>query len=277
MRTTTRSIAAMSARTFLFPVLLTFLALAACNPVGPPSRGSASSSASAPAPTPVLEAGSTSRATAGSPSAAPSSSDAGSEARVALDIIYVPTPQKVVDKMLDVAKVTKNDVVYDLGCGDGRIVVSAAKKLGARGLGFDLDPERVKEANENVKAVNVGSLVSIKQEDVFSVDLSPATVVTLYLLPEINVKLIPQLEKMRPGSRIVSHDFDMEGVIPDGHWTVTAPQFVNAEGYSAWKGADVPEDKKNYREHTHEIYLWTIPLKKAKPRVVDAGAGAAKP
>ncbi len=179
--------------------------------------------------------------------------------------------------MLDVAKVTKNDVVYDLGCGDGRIVVSAAKKLGARGLGFDIDPERVKEANENVKGANVGSLVSIKAENVFSVDLSPATVVTLYLLPELNVKLIPQLEKMRPGSRIVSHDFDMEGAIPDGHWTVSAPEFVNAEGYSSWKGAAVPEDKKNYKERTHEIYLWTIPLKKTKPRVVDAGADAAKP
>jgi hypothetical protein len=91
------------------------------------------------------------------------------------------------------------------------------------------------------------------------------------------VKLIPQLEKMRPGSRIVSHDFDMEGAFPDGHWTVTAPEFVDAEGYSAWKGANVPEDKKNYRERAHEIYLWTIPLKKAKPGVVDAGARAAKP
>jgi len=176
--------------------------------------------------------------------------------------------------MLEVAKVTKNDVVYDLGCGDGRIVVSAAKKLGARGLGFDLDPERVKEANANVKGANVGSLVSIKQDNVFSVDLGPATVVALYLLPEINVKLIPQLEKMRPGSRIVSHDFDMAGAVPDGHWTVTAPEFVNAEGYSAWKGANVPEDKKNYRQRTHEIYLWTIPLKKAK---TNAGARPAKP
>ena len=174
----------------------------------------------------------------------------------------MPTPQKIVDKMLEVAKVTKNDVVYDLGCGDGRIVVSAAKKLGAHGLGFDLDPERVAEANENVKGANVGSFVSIQQQNVFSVDLRPATVVTLYLLPEINVKLIPQLEKMRPGSRIVSHDFDMEGVTPDGHWTVTAPEFVDAEGYSAWKGAAVPEDKKHYGERTHEIYLWTIPLKK---------------
>src|SRR5690349_4832952 len=165
-------------------LILPFLAFAACNPAAPPSHSSASSST----PKPSLEAGSTGRAT-GSPSAAPSSSeDAGADAGVVLDIIYVPTPQKVVDKMLEVAKVTKNDVVYDLGCGDGRIVVSAAKKLGARGFGFDLDPQRVKEANENIKGANVGALVSIKQENVFNVDLSPASVVTLYLLPEINVK-----------------------------------------------------------------------------------------
>ncbi len=185
------------------------------------------------------------------------------------DIFFLPTPQEVVDKMLETAKVKKTDVVYDLGCGDGRIVVSAAKKLGAHGIGFDLDPDRVKEANDNVKGANVGALVSIKQENVFSVDLRAATVVMLYLLPEINVKLVPQLEKMRPGSRIVSHDFDMQGAIPDGHWSVTAPEFVDDEGYSSWKGAAVPEDKKNYGERTHEIYLWTIPLKKAP---VDGGA-----
>lgn len=259
----------MSAR-----ALFLLLAFAACKPAAPFSQSSASASASAsgPASAPESEAGSTSLATAGSPSAAPPATDAAAVEGAALDIIYVPTPQKVVDKMLEVARVTKDDVLYDLGCGDGRIVVSAAKKLGARGLGFDLDPERVKEANENVKGANVGSLVSIKQENVFSVDLSPATVVTLYLLPEINVKLIPQLEKMRPGSRIVSHDFDMSGATPDGHWTVTAPEFVNAEGFSAWKGAAVPEDKKNYRQRKHEIYLWTIPLKKTKPTAVDAGA-----
>ena len=267
-----RSMATMSALESVLALVL--LSLVACNPPGPPSHSSASASASASAVSATTPSATSAKGDA--PSAAPSSADAGPEESAALDIIYVPTPQKVVDKMLEVAKVTKSDVVYDLGCGDGRIVVSAAKKLGARGLGFDLDPERIKEANENVKGANVGSLVSIKQENVFSVDLTPATVVTLYLLPEINVKLIPQLEKMRPGSRIVSHDFDMEGVTPDGHWTVTAPQFVNAEGYSAWKGADVPEDKKNYKERKHDIYLWTIPLKKAK-RVGDAGADAAKP
>src|SRR5436190_227084 len=197
-------IAAMSPRA-LESVLLLATALAACNRPAPPTPSLAASTANTPTP----KAGSSS-STASSPSAAASASVAVADAKPALDIIYVPTPQKVVDKMLEVAKVKKDDVVYDLGCGDGRIVVSAAKKLGARGVGFDLDPQRVAEANDNVKGADVSSLVSIKQENVFSVDLSPATVVTLYLLPEINVKLIPQLEKLRPGSRIVSHDFDME-------------------------------------------------------------------
>lgn len=251
---------------------LILLAFVACTPASPASQ---SSTAAASAPT----ASSTSASTADSSDAAATASSASADAAdtsAALDIIYVPTPQAVVDKMLEVAKVTKDDVVYDLGCGDGRIVVSAGKKYGARGIGFDLDPRRVEEANENVKGANVGSLVSIRQENVFSVDLSPATVVSLYLLPEINVKLIPQLEKMRPGSRIVSHDFDMEGVTPDGHWTVTAPEFVNAEGYSAWKGRAVPEDKKNYKQRKHDIYLWTVPLKKAKPAAGDAGPNAPK-
>ncbi len=255
------SIAAMSLRAHgSLSVLL--LTIAACNPApSPPAQSSTSAPVSA---APVVSAAPT-------PSAKPSASVAAAEPEApALDIIYVPTPQKVVDKMLEVAKVTSKDVVYDLGCGDGRIVVSAAKKLNAKGIGYDLDPERVKEANENVKGANVMPLVSIKQENVFSVDLTPASVVTLYLLPEINVKLIPQLEKMKPGSRIVSHDFDMKGVIPDNTWTVTAPEFVNEEGYTAWKGAAVPEDKRNYKERVHTIYLWTIPLKKEKP-AADAG------
>jgi len=256
-------------------VVLAFAA--ACTPTSaPPSPSSSPTSAAEGGPVASAQSAASASAAASAPSAAPSASVAAADAGFKLDIIYVPTPQKVVDKMLEVAKVTKDDVVYDLGCGDGRIVVSAAKKLGAHGFGFDLDPKRVAEANENIKGAEVGSLVTIKQQNVFEVDLSPATVVSLYLLPEINVKLIPQLEKMRPGSRIVSHDFDMKGVIPDGHWTVKASEFVDAEGYSAWKGAAVPEDKKNYKDRTHEIYLWTIPLKK-DPKVFDAGADAAKP
>jgi SAM-dependent methyltransferase len=179
-----------------------------------------------------------------------------------VDIVYVPTPQKVVDKMLEVAKVTSSDVVYDLGCGDGRIVVNSAKK-GAHATGFDIDPLRVAEARGHVKSAGLESNASIRWANVFSVDLSPATVVTLYLLPELNVRLIPQLEKLRPGSRIVSHDFDMKGVIPDHDYTITAPEFVNEEGYSAYKGEGVAEDPQHYKQRIHHIYLWTIPLKKA--------------
>lgn len=157
------------------------------------------------------------------------------------DVIFVPTPQPVVDKMLEVAGVKKDDILYDLGCGDGRIPVTAAKKFGCKAWGFDIDPQRIKESNENVKKNDVGKLVTIEDKDIFTLDLSKATVVTLYLLPELNVKLIPQLEKMKPGSRIVSHDFDMAGVKPDKHITVK----VNGD--------------------TKDIYLWTIPLKKEKP------------
>jgi ribosomal protein L11 methylase PrmA len=116
--------------------------------------------------------------------------------------------------MLRMAQVKKSDVVYDLGCGDGRIVVTAAKRYGARAFGFDIDPTRVAEAKANVKAAQVEHLVTIEQKDIFTLDLSPASVVTLYLLPQLNVRLIPQLEKLKPGSRIVSHDFPMEGVKP---------------------------------------------------------------
>lgn len=107
------------------------------------------------------------------------------------DVIYVPTPYEVVEKMLEVAQVKKGDVVYDLGCGDGRIVVTAAKKYGVRAVGFDIDPERIKEARENVRKNGVEDLVRIEQKDIFTLDLSEATVVTLYLLPQLNVKLFP--------------------------------------------------------------------------------------
>src|SRR5262245_62989716 len=157
------------------------------------------------------------------------------------DVIYVPTPQEVVDKMLEMAEVKKSDVVYDLGCGDGRIVVTAAKKYGAKGVGFDIDPQRVKESIDNVNKNKVQNLVSIKQEDIFKQDLTKASVITLYLLPELNVKLIPQLEKLKPGSRIVSHDFDMKGIKPKKTVTVRS---TGPDG----------------REHT--LYLWITPLEK---------------
>jgi precorrin-6B methylase 2 len=131
------------------------------------------------------------------------------------DVPYVPTPQPVVDAMLKVANVKKNDVVYDLGSGDGRIVITAAQKYGTRGVGIDINPERVQEANDNAKKAGVTDLVEFRQQDLFNTDLSEATVVTLYLLPEVNLKLRPKLFKeLKPGTRIVSHAFDMGGWKP---------------------------------------------------------------
>jgi hypothetical protein len=159
------------------------------------------------------------------------------------DVIFVPTPQEVVDKMFELCNPKKGDVHMDLGCGDGRLCVTAAKKYGLRSYGYDVDPQRVKESLENVARNKVSDLVTIKKKDVFTLDLSKADIVTLYLLPSLNVKLIPQLEKLKPGCRIVSHDFDMQGVTPDKVIRFT-PQGPNS------------------REHT--IYLWTTPLKKEK-------------
>ncbi len=153
------------------------------------------------------------------------------------DVIYVPTPQPVVDKMLEMARVRPGQVVYDLGCGDGRIVVTAAKRYGVRAYGFDIDPDRVAEAKENVRRNGVEHLVTIEQRDIFQLDLSPADVVTLYLLPELNVKLVPQLRKLKDGARIVSHDFAMEPIEPD----------------------EVVEVGHGGREHL--VYLWSSPLK----------------
>ena len=127
---------------------------------------------------------------------------------------YVPTPQDVVDRMLSLANVTASDVVYDLGCGDGRIVVTAAKKFGAKGVGVDFDPDRIKESQANAKAAGVEHLVTFKLQDAMTVDVSPATVVTLYLLSSSNAKLRPLLTRqLKPGARIVSHAFSM------GDWT----------------------------------------------------------
>jgi len=150
-----------------------------------------------------------------------------------LDVPYVPTPQEVVDRMLDMAKVGKNDVLYDLGCGDGRIVVTAAKARGARGTGIDLNPVRIAEAKANAKQAGVSDRVNFKVGDLFQSDVSPATVVTLYLLPSVNVKLRPRLwQQLKVGTRVVSHAFDMGAEWPperkedvDGrtiyYWTIT--------------------------------------------------------
>ena len=150
-----------------------------------------------------------------------------------LDVPYVPTPQEVVDKMLDLAKVGKNDTLFDLGCGDGRIVVTAAKVRGARGTGIDIDPTRIAEAKENAKQAGVSDRAQFRVGDLFKTDFSSATVVTLYLLPTINAKLRPQLWKqLKVGTRVVSHAFDMGSEWPaektvevDGrtiyYWTIT--------------------------------------------------------
>jgi SAM-dependent methyltransferase len=135
---------------------------------------------------------------------------AQSRPRVEPDVIYVPTPQPVVDAMLDLAHVKATDIVYDLGSGDGRIVITAAKKYGARGVGIEIDPALVKKANENAAAAGVSSRVRFVTQDLFSSNISEATVVTLYLLQSINERLRPKLIRdLKPGTRIVSHVFSM--------------------------------------------------------------------
>jgi ribosomal protein L11 methylase PrmA len=153
---------------------------------------------------------------------------------------FVSTPHDVVEKMLELAKVGKDDVVADLGCGDGRIVVAAAKKYGCKAYGCDLDRKCVRLALENVKAAGVEKLVTIEAKNVFDVDLRDFTVVTLYLGPAMNIRLIPQLEKLKPGARIVSHGYPTPGLVADKTETV-----VSADDAI-----------------TRKLYLWTTPLKK---------------
>jgi SAM-dependent methyltransferase len=165
-----------------------------------------------------------------------------------LDVPYVPTPQEVVDGMLALARVGKDDYLIDLGCGDGRIVVSAAHERGARALGIDLNPERIAEANANARKAGVQGRTSFRVADLFETDLSAASVVSLYLLPDVNLKLRPKLwEQLKPGSRVVSHAFDMGPDWPPQRtqrvkgsmiylWTITAAQKAAASG-SARQGA----------------------------------------
>ena len=151
-----------------------------------------------------------------------------------LDVPYVPSPNAVVDGMLKLATVTKDDVVYDLGCGDGRIVIAAARDYGAKGVGVDLNPERIREARENAKNAAVENLVRFEENDLFKANISDATVVTLYLLPSVNERLRPKLlQDLKPGTRIVSHSFDM------GDWK---------------------PDKDEMVEGRH-VYLWVVPEK----------------
>lgn len=132
------------------------------------------------------------------------------------DVIYVPTPDEVVDKMLGMAAVTARDVVYDLGCGDGRIVITAAQRYGAHGVGVDIDPKRIQEANANATQARVADKVRFIEGDLFKADISAATVVTLYLLTELNLRLRPKLmRELRPGTRVVSHAFAMGDWVPE--------------------------------------------------------------
>ena len=151
------------------------------------------------------------------------------------DVIFVPTPPDVVEAMLKLAEVKPTDVVYDLGCGDGIIVATAAKEYGARAVGIDIDPQRVKEATERIQKTGVTDKVRILNQDLFTTDISEATVVTLYLLPSLNQKLIPKLNKeLKPGTRVVSQSFDM------------------GEQNPPLKTVDV---------NGRSVYLWQTPLK----------------
>jgi hypothetical protein len=150
------------------------------------------------------------------------------------DVPYVPTPHEVVARMLKMANVSRDDLLYDLGSGDGRIVVAAARDYGARGIGIDIDPERIAEANDNARRAGVTERVRFIQGDLFDTDLRPATVLTLYLLRSVNLRLRPKiLDELRPGTPVVSHDFDM------GEWE--ADDYVQLEGDS--------------------IYLWIVPAR----------------
>ena len=151
------------------------------------------------------------------------------------DVIFVPTPHEVVDDMLRLANVRKGDVLYDLGSGDGRIAIAAAKRYGVRAVGIDIDPKRIEEATENAKLAGVSDLVQFRQENLFEADFSEASVVTLYLLPELNVRLRPRLwRELKPGTRIVSHQFDM----------------------GDWKPA------KTLESNGRTVYFWTIPARR---------------
>lgn len=163
---------------------------------------------------------------------APPRQDAAAE----LDVPYVPTPTVVVERMLAMAKVKKGDVVYDLGSGDGRIVITAAEKYGARGVGYDLNPQRIKESNENARKAGVADRVRFEQQDLFEVDLGEATVVTIYLLPDVNLRLRPKLlEELKPGARVVSHNYGM------GDWVADEIAELEVDGKA------------------HYVYAWTIP------------------
>lgn len=176
-----------------------------------------------------------------SPATSPAAVPASPVAEVNRDVPYVPTPPEVVNRMLEVANVQRDDVLYDLGSGDGRIVITAAQKYGTRGTGIDIDPQRIQESNENAQKAGVANQVRFLQQDLFKTDISDATVVTLYLLPSVNVKLRPTLLNLQPGTRVVSHAFDMGDWRPDQTLTVEVPD----------------------RSRTYTVYYWVVPAQVA--------------
>ena len=159
------------------------------------------------------------------------------------DVVYVPTPQIVVEEMLRMAKVGPKDFVIDVGSGDGRMVITAAKKFGARGFGVDLDPVLLKQSNENAQREGVADRARFIEQNLFEADLSQATVITSYLLPEMNEKLRPKIISLRPGTRVVAHDYHMGEWHPDGHQSLDVP------------GKTVGQPGKSH------IYLWIVPAK----------------
>lgn len=166
------------------------------------------------------------------------------KAKRAPDVPYVPTTERAVEAMLELARVSKNDVVYDLGCGDGRIVITAARKYGARGVGIDINPERIAEARENAKKAGVEHLVKFIEQDLFEADIREASVVTLFLLSSVNLKLRPKLlAELKPGTRVVSNTFDMGDWKPDREFT------LDDDGQDSYL--------------SHRFYLWIIPQKAA--------------
>ncbi len=168
---------------------------------------------------------------------------AGHAADVRPSVPYVPTPQAVVDRMLAMGRVTAQDYLIDLGSGDGRIVVTAAKKFGTRGFGVDLNPVRITEANDNARRNDVTDKVGFYQRDLFETDLSQATVITMYLLPRVNLALRPKLLELKPGTRLVSHDFDM------GDWK--ADESLRMDAADKFSGAGGDSD----------VYLWIVPAR----------------
>jgi len=173
---------------------------------------------------PVLTAAALSGCTAG----VPTGGDGGPAAPVKLDVIFVATDLTIVNAMLTLAGVTRDDIVYDLGCGDGRIVIAAAKEFGARGVGVDLDPQRIREAQANAARAGVADRVMFRVEDVFDVDIQSATVVTLFLSAELNARLRPKLtSQLRPGTRIVSHRYGIGDWVPEKTRTVTVSETRN--------------------------------------------------